>query len=127
MEMDRKVARFVLNCRPCSLYACVIACSALALAVILRECLDYLGITLYFATFIPAVLLAGVLAGFPASAFVAILAIPIVWWGFLPPVFEFSPLTAEDYHSFLTFFLCSALVIEFAQLCREGIALREQQ
>jgi hypothetical protein len=37
---------------------------------------------------------------------VAAIAIPIVWWEFLPPQFEFSPLNGEDYHR-SRFFWCA--------------------
>jgi hypothetical protein len=98
----------------------VVVLSALGAAVGLRMMLDCLGATVYFATFLPAVLLASLLAGVPAGACAALLAIPIVWWAFIPPVFEFSPLTLADYNNFTLFLLGSTLLIWFAQLCREA-------
>jgi hypothetical protein len=68
-----------------------------------------------------AVLLASLLAGVPAGACAAVLAIPIVWWAFMPPEFEFAPLTLADYNSFALFLLGSTLLIWFAQLCREAL------
>jgi hypothetical protein len=33
------------------------------------------------------------LAGVPAGTFTAGFTVPIVWWAFMPPQFEFNPLT----------------------------------
>lgn len=113
--------QFFFKLKPWSPRAFLIVPAVLAIAIGLRELLDFLGATVYFATFFPAVLLAGLLAGVPAGACAAVLTIPIVWWAFLPPVFEFNPLTATDYSDFKLFLLGSALLIWFAQLCREAL------
>ena len=63
------------------------------------------------------------LAGAPAGTFAALLTIPIVWWAFMPPHFEFNPLTAADYDRFAVFLLVSALMICFSHLYREALAL----
>ncbi|WP_024518880.1 DUF4118 domain-containing protein [Bradyrhizobium sp. Tv2a-2] len=99
----------------------MVVLSVLGAAVGLRMLLDWLGATVYFATFLPAVLLASLLAGVPAGACAALLAVPIVWWGFMPPEFEFGPLTLADYNNFTLFLLGSTLLIWFAQLCREAL------
>ncbi len=114
----------LLKPRPWSLPALLVVLLALAFAVAARMCLAYLGVTLYFATFVPAVLVASLLAGLPAGALTALLTIPVVWWAFLPPTFEFNPLTADDYRSFFMFLLCSTFSIWFAQLCREAPVAR---
>lgn len=31
----------------------------------------------------------GIVAGAPAAAFAALLTVPLVWWAFIPPFFEF--------------------------------------
>jgi len=111
----------ILKLKPWSPAAFMVALFVLCAAAVLRVLLDRLGVTFYFATFFPAVLLVSLLAGVPAGACAAILAIPIVWWTFLPPAFEFSPLTLADYHSFTLFLLGSTLLIWFAQLCREAL------
>jgi len=41
----------------------------------------------------------------------------------MPPHFEFNPLTADDYDSFATFVLVSALMICFSHLYREARVL----
>ena len=111
----------LLKLKPWSPAAFMVALSVLGAAVALRVLLDCLGATFYFATFLPAVLLASLLAGVPAGACAAVLAIPIVWWAFMPPEFEFAPLTLADYNSFTLFLLGSTLLIWFAQLCREAV------
>ena len=62
-------------------------------------------------------------AGTPAGVFAALLSIPVVWWAFMPPHFEFAPLTADDYDSFAMFGLLAALVICFSHLYREARVL----
>ena len=116
----------ILKLNPWSFPALLIALSGLVTGIGLRVLFEFLGATLYFATFFPVVLLASILAGVPAGAFAALLTIPIVWWAFLPPAFEFNPLTPADYSDFTMFLLCSTLLIWFAQLCREALVAIEQ-
>jgi hypothetical protein len=82
-----------------------------------------LGRTLHFVTFYPAILGASLLAGAPAGAFAATLTIPIVWWAFMPPYFEFNPLTVADYNSFFLFSLSSGLAIWLSKLYREALVI----
>ena len=111
----------ILRLKPWSPAAFMVALFVLGAAIALRVLLDSLGATCYFATFLPAVLLASLVAGAPAGACAALLAVPIVWWAFMAPEFEFSPLTPADYNSFTLFLLGSTLLIWFAQLCREAL------
>ena len=121
-DRDRvKSTHRILKLRPWSPAAFVVALAVLGAAAGLRVLLDSLGATVYFATFLPAVLLTSLLAGVPAGACAALLAVPIVWWAFIPPVFEFSPLTLADYNDVTLFLLGSMLLIWFAQLCREAV------
>jgi hypothetical protein len=76
------------------------------------------GAQLYFAAFLPAVFIVGIVAGAPAAVFAVLLTVPLVWWAFMPPFFEFSPLTRADAHDINLFFLFSVLLIGFADLCR---------
>ena len=121
-DRDRvKSTHRILKLKPWSPAAFLVALAVLGAAAGLRVLLDSLGATVYFATFLPAVLLTSLLAGVPAGACAALLAVPIVWWGFMPPEFEFSPLTLADYNNFTLFLLGSTLLIWFAQLCREAV------
>jgi K+-sensing histidine kinase KdpD len=114
---------YLLSLRPWSPYAFVAALLAVCFAAAAQEILASFGTTLYFAAFVPAILVASLFGGAPAGTFAAVLTIPIVWWAFMPPYFEFNPLTAADYDRFAIFCLTSSLVICFCQLYREALAL----
>jgi hypothetical protein len=85
-----------------------------------------LGLQFYFATFLPAVLAVGLVAGAPAGAFAALVAMPIVWWAFMPPAFEFGPLSPADYDQFVLFLLSSSLTVWLSQLYREALVTRKR-
>src|SRR5918912_107338 len=106
----------ILKVRPWSPSAFLAAALAIALAASVQEMFTILGAKFYFAAFFPAILVASLLAGAPAGIFATLLTIPIVWWAFMPPHFQFQPLTSDDYHAFAMFALGSALVISFANL-----------
>ena len=115
--------KVILRVRPWSASAFLAAVLAIVLAASIQEMFAVFGAKLYFASFFPAILLASLLAGAPSGIFATLLAIPIVWWAFMPPYFEFQPLTSDDYHRFAMFALGSALVISFANLYREALRL----
>jgi K+-sensing histidine kinase KdpD len=122
----RKSADYIFRLRPWSLSTFLSALLALAFATAMQEVFASFGATLYFAAFFPAILIASLIGGAPAGIFATLLTIPIVWWAFMPPFFEFNPLTAADYDSFTTFLLSSSLVVSFSQLCREALAILRQ-
>jgi len=113
----------ILRVRPWSPSAFFAAAIVIALAATIQEMFTVFGAKLYFASFFPAILVASLLAGAPSGIFATLLTIPIVWWAFMPPYFEFQPLTTDDYHRFAMFVLGSALVISFANLYREALVL----
>ena len=120
----RRGTDYLLLLRPWSLPAFAAAFISVVFAATMQEVVTVsFGATLYFFAFVPAILAASLLAGAPAGTFAALLTIPIVWWAFMPPHFEFNPLTAEDYDSFATFVLVSTLVICFSHLYREARVL----
>ena len=96
--LREKVAKpeYWLRLRPWSWTALLVAVAALIAAIALRAVLAELGMSLYFATFLPAILLTALLAGVPAAAFASVSSAVIVWWAFIPPMFEFSVLTRAD-------------------------------
>jgi K+-sensing histidine kinase KdpD len=116
-----------LRIKPWSLEAMLIALAALAAAVGIRVALAELGIPLYFATFLPAILATALLAGVPAGIFTAVSAVIIVWWAFIPPMFEFSPLTRGELHTITLFLLSTALLVWFGHLCRTGLRMRKRK
>jgi hypothetical protein len=90
-----------------------------ATSYVLQTLAEFLGVHLEFAAFFPAVFFAGFLAGKPAGGFAAILTLPLVWWAFLPPAFELSPLTADGYDEIKLFLLGSVLLVYGSDLCRD--------
>ena len=114
---------YLLRLRPWSLPAFGAAFIAVLFAATMQEVFASFGTTPYFAAFVPAILIVSLLGGAPAGTFAALLAIPIVWWAFMPPHFEFNPLTPADYDSFAVFLLVSSLIICFAHLFREALGL----
>src|SRR6476620_11433964 len=87
----RKGADLLLRLRPWSSKAFALALLATLAASLLQEAIVSVGVSLHFATFFVAIIVVSLLAGAPAGSCVAAIAIPIVWWEFLPPQFEFSP------------------------------------
>ena len=122
----RHRTEYLLRLQPWSLATFAAAIAAVVFAATLQEIAATFGITPYFAGFIPAILVVSLVGGAPAGTFAALLSIPVVWWAFMPPHFEFNPLTADDYDSFATFVLVSSLVICFSHLCREARVLMQK-
>jgi K+-sensing histidine kinase KdpD len=108
---------------PWSAGAFALGLSVVFAATAIQALLFHFGIELYFATFLPAVFLAGLLAGVPAAALVVVVTVPLVWWAFIPPYFEFQPLIADHVDAITMFLLLSLLMIFLADGCRAAIAL----
>ena len=117
----RRRTDYLLLLRPWSLSAFAAAFIAVMFAATMQEVITSFGVSLHFLAFVPAIMAAGLLAGAPAGTFAALLTIPIVWWAFMPPHFEFNPLTAADYDRFAVFLLVSSLMICFSHLYREAL------
>ena len=119
----RKGADFLLRLRPWSSEAFALALFATLAASIVQEAIASVGVALHFATFFVAIIAVSLLAGAPAGSCTAAIAIPLVWWEFLPPQFEFSPLSGEDYHRFALFLVFNGLAISACSLYREALAI----
>ncbi len=119
----RAGTEYILRLRPWSPRAFLAATIILALAAGIQEMLVVFGMPLVFAVFFPAILLASFVAGAPAGIFAMLLTVPLAWWAFMPPYFQFAPLTPEEYDRIVMFVLGSSLVISFANLCREALSL----
>jgi two-component sensor histidine kinase len=89
-----------------------------ALAALLRELFTYLGATLYFPTFFPAVALVALIAGLEAGALVVLLAILTAWWAFVLPRFAFSTISLSDGVNFFLFGVAAAVIIGLAHCVR---------
>jgi hypothetical protein len=101
----------------------VVSLLIVAVASALQLILLALDIRMDFAAFFPAVFAAGFIAGRPAGAFAAALAIPLVWWMFLLPAFDFGPLTPGDSDEIKIFLLGSILLVGFSDLSRVIVTL----
>jgi hypothetical protein len=109
--------------RPWSWQAFLLGFAIVAASAVVQGACVALGAKLYFAAFLPGVFVVGVLAGAPAAVFAVLLVIPLVWWAFMPPFFEFSPMTSAYADSINLFFLLAVLLIGLADLCRETMAI----
>jgi K+-sensing histidine kinase KdpD len=121
--MMRSNSDYLFKLKPWSLSAFALALLVVLLAATMQAILTSFGSTLQFAAFFPAILVASLLAGVPAGIFAAALTIPIVWWAFMPPYFEFSPLTPADCNSLVPFLLSISLVIWISHLYREALVI----
>ena len=72
-------------------------------------------------------LVTALLAGVPAAAFTCASSVVIVWWAFLPPVFEFATPTRAELHAITLFVLSTALLIWFGHLCRTAVRMRKEK
>ncbi len=80
----RTRTEYLFLLRPWSLPAFGAAFMAVMFAATMQEIIASFGMTPYFAGFVPAILVAGLLGGAPAGTFATLLSIPIVWWAFMP-------------------------------------------
>jgi K+-sensing histidine kinase KdpD len=92
-------------------------------ATAIQAVLFQFGIELYFAVFLPAVFFAALLAGPPAAALVVVITVPLVWWAFMPPAFEFEWLGPTGVNAITTFLFISLFLICLADGCRAAVAL----
>ncbi len=116
-----------LRLNPWSPQALLVALAGLAVAIALRAALAEFGLPLYFSTFIPVIVAISLIAGAPAGVFTALATVAIVWWAFLPPVFEFSQLDHDDTDRFQLFLLAVPVLIWFSHLCRMIARMRAQR
>lgn len=113
----------LLKIQPWSWQAFALGALVVAVSAVIQGVCVVLGADLYFAIFLPAIFVVGMLAGAPAAVFAILLSIPLVWWAFMPPFFEFSRLTIAYAHDINLFFLFSVLLIGLADLCRRTVAI----
>lgn len=115
--------RTMSRVRPWSPAAFAFGLFAVVTATAIQALLAKFGIELYFATYLPAVFFAALLAGPPAAAVVVMITVPLVWWAFIPPMFEFSSLNAADINAITMFLFISLFLICLADGCRAAVAL----
>ena len=109
--------------RPWSWQAFLLGCVVVAVSAVLQGICVALGAKLYFAAFLPSLFVLGLVAGKPAAVFAALFTIPLVWWAFIPPFFQFSALSSAGADSINLFCLLAVLLIGLADLCRETMRI----
>ncbi len=109
--------------RPWSWQAFLLGLMVVAMSAVLQGICVALGVKLYFAMFLPGLFMLALVAGAPSAAFAALLTIPLVWWAFMPPFFEFTTLTSGNADSINLFCLLAVLVIGLADLCRQTMTI----
>jgi two-component sensor histidine kinase len=116
--MDRRTS-LLERIRPYSFAALLLVIACLATATLLRLGFGWLGVSLPFGTFYPAVLIASLLAG-AAAGFATILGtILIAWWAFIPPYYEFNTLNPTIIANFALFSFSSGCVVVLATWHRD--------
>ncbi|WP_316198288.1 sensor histidine kinase [Bradyrhizobium sp. SZCCHNS2002] len=85
-----KIIRFADETRPLSWRAATVAAACVLSATVLRLLVPWLGTEVPFATYFPAILLTGLLAGAPAAFGAAIASTLIACWAFMTPRFAFT-------------------------------------
>ena len=109
--------------RPWSWQAFLLGFVVVAVSAALQAGCVALGLKLYFAAFLPSIFIVGILAGAPAAVFAILLSIPLVWWAFMPPFFQFTQLTSTYADSINLFLLFSVLLTGLADLCRQTMTI----
>jgi two-component sensor histidine kinase len=104
--------------QPYSSDALWIGLACLAAATILRFVAGWTGSDLLFATYLPAILAAGLLAGIPAAVGVTVSSALIVWLIFVPPYLQFGALSHGEFVSFIMYLIAASFTICFAHYCR---------
>jgi two-component sensor histidine kinase len=98
------------------------ALTMVGLALLGRVAFGWLGASLPYAPFYPAILFAALVAG-PAAAIAAtVLSLVLVGWAFLPPFVRVEPLSATAIANHSLFLVASGLIIWFAQIFRQAIS-----
>jgi two-component sensor histidine kinase len=98
--------------------ALIVALICLGAATALRFLGSWTNSDFLFATYFPAILAAGLLAGIPAAVGVTIASAFIVRLFFVPPYLNTASANYGEYVDFLMYLISAALTISFAHYCR---------
>lgn len=104
-----------------SLAAYGLALGCVAIAAVLRMLFGLIGADLPFATNFVAVLLVALFAGPSAGGFAIALSLLVVWWAFIPPFWQFGPITFSDAANMAFFTVMSSAVVWIATSYRNLI------
>jgi two-component sensor histidine kinase len=115
--LDR-LAELSTRIRPYSTDALAIAFICLSAATVLRLMGSWTNSDFLFATYFPAILAAGLLAGIPAAVGVTIASTLIVRLFFVPAYFHSSAQNHGELIDFILYLVSAALTVSFAHYCR---------
>jgi two-component sensor histidine kinase len=115
--LDR-LAELSTRIQPYSPDALTIALVCLGAATALRFVGSWTNSDFLFATYFPAILAAGLIAGIPAAVGVTIASTLIVRLFFVPSYLHSSPRSYGEFIDFLVYLVSAALTISFAHYCR---------
>jgi two-component sensor histidine kinase len=116
-SLDR-LAVLSARTRPYSIEALAVAVICLSAATGLRLIGSWTNSDFLFATYIPAILAAGLIAGVPAAVGVTIASGFIIRVFFVPSYLHFGQQSYDEYIDFLMYLISAALTISFAHYCR---------
>lgn len=115
--LDR-LAGLSARIKPYSTEALAIALICLGAATTLRFVGSWTKSDFLFATYFPAIMAAGLLAGSPAAIGVTIASTFIVRLFFVPPYLHTGSHGSDEYIDFLMYLVSAALTVSFAHYCR---------
>ena len=115
--LDR-LAALSARIAPYSAEALAVALICLGAATALRFAGSWTNSDFLFATYFPAILAAGLLAGIPAAVGVTIASTFIMRLFFVPPYLRSASQNYGEYIDFLIYLISAALTIAFAHYCR---------
>jgi two-component sensor histidine kinase len=122
------VDAFVASLPPYSIRSVGVAVLCFASAFLLQIAFRAAGGSLLFATYFPAVLVAGLISGLPAGVFVTVAGLMTVWWAFMPPQSAFFPLASDQLLDIGTYLISSGCILLVTERFRETLRrLREHE
>ena len=112
---------------PYSLKALLLSLICIASATLVRDVIDPEHTRVVFATYYPAVLVATLLAGFPAGIVAMVGSVPTVWWAFHDRSQGFAPFLAEHQGVLALYLFSSCCIVGLAAWHREVLRRLRQR
>jgi two-component sensor histidine kinase len=109
-------------------YGFAIAC--IVIATLARIGFGFVGASVVFPTYYPAVLVAALVAGGRAGLLSIVLSLLVAWWAFTLPAFEFQHLSSVQALNFSLFIFSGLLIVWLASSFRQvvqDVAANEQK
>lgn len=129
--MNRFLERYAVRLPPASPEAFLLAAAAVTVSsAIMFFFAKVLGANVYFAPYIPAVLIVSMFAGVFAATFATVVSALVVWWTCFPPSSSFGPLTTSNLSNLGLFALGAGMMIWLGHVFRSALSRaiqREQE